>query len=118
MVTQLITSAFALANSRHSELRQVWVRISLRTGALLPNFLLLESVQRAGDLDILLRSLEDEFSKSGQRDDGAGLLSTTYQVFLSEHWIGVAYEIFGALKARKLLVDDAFNGIARDLKHT
>jgi hypothetical protein len=30
----------------------------------------------------------------------------------AEPWIGVAYEIFRALKARRLLVDDAFNGIA------
>ena len=115
-IKQLIGSAFALANSLHPDVRQAWVKASLRVGALLPDSLLDVSVQRFGELDILLRALEDESTRPGEADGEVEIWATTQLVFLSEIWVGGLYETFRALKARKLVADKTFDGIARDLK--
>jgi hypothetical protein len=68
-VTQLITAAFILARSRYPELDKTWVSISVRVGGLLPNSLLMASVQRTVELDMVLRCMEDDFSPAPK---GAG----------------------------------------------
>jgi hypothetical protein len=114
-VTQLITSAFMLARFRYPELDKTWISISIRAGGLLPNSLLMASVQRTAELDMVLRCMEDDFSPEGA--GGVDLFSFNYQKMLSELWVGAVYEIFRLLRARKLILDNpAFDTLAHDLE--
>jgi hypothetical protein len=118
-VTQLITIAFMLAHSRYPELHKTWISISVRVGGLLPNTLLSLSVQRAGELDMVLRCMEDDFSPEREGAGEVDLFSFHYQKMLSDIWVGKAYEIFSLLinSKRKLAPKrDAITDLARDLK--
>lgn len=111
-----------LARARFPDLQKNWIDVSLRVGGLLPKSRLLVSVQRVGDLDMLLRAIEDEWVsapvKPGDagRQSAADLLSCHYQLMLSELWVSSAYEIFRLLKARKLADGNAFNALAHDFR--
>jgi hypothetical protein len=113
-VTQLITEAFVLARSRYPEIHKAWISTSVQLGGLLPSTLFMLSLQRAGDLDMVLRCMEDDYVPPSE---GAGELSGHYQSMLSEHWIGAVYEIFRLLIERKLTSDnDAITGLAHHLR--
>jgi hypothetical protein len=92
-------------------------RVSLKVGGLLPHSLLMTSVQRAGELDMVLRTLEDDFFPSQVRADEIGQFSSHYQLMLSELWVGDVDEILRLLKDRHLAPDgDAFTALAHDLR--
>src|SRR6266545_4559907 len=78
--------------------------VSYRIGGQLPASLLVSSVQRAGELDLLLRCMEDELSVV--IDSPKPDLSFHYQALLSELWVGHVYEIFRLLKDRKRAPDN------------
>jgi hypothetical protein len=61
------------------------------------------SLQRQGDLDLLLRCMEDEFeaNKAAETADDLGMDFTFhYQMMLSETWVVGCYEIFRAFRQR------------------
>lgn len=112
-VRELIQAGFQLASSKYPDLHSAWVTASYRIGGQLPGSLLVSSVQRAGELDILLRCMEDEISAVNQNAD----LSFHYQVLLSELWVGHVYEILRLLKERKLTPNDEdFHGLAHHFR--
>ncbi len=116
-VTQLITAAFMLARSRYPELRKTWINISARVGSLLPESLLWPSVHRTGNLDMMLRAMEDDYSAQPEGAGDEDLFSDHYQLMFSELWVGAVYEIFRLLNERKLAPDsDAFKALAHDLR--
>jgi len=117
-VTQLITVAFKLAASRHPELYRTWVTISHRAGSLLPDSMLAATIQRTGEIDMVLRCMEDEFSPAPEGAGEADIFSFNYQKMLSELWVGAVYEIFRVLTCpeRKLVLDSNVSALARDLK--
>jgi hypothetical protein len=116
-VTQLTIAAFRLAASRCPELHKTWISISVRVGGLLPNSRLIASVQRTGELDMVLRCMEDDYSPPQEGAGEADLFSCHYQKTLSELWVGDAYEIFRLLTTeRKLALDSDVLALARDLK--
>jgi hypothetical protein len=74
------------------------------------------SIQRAGELDLVCRALEDELTlsppKGGEMD-----FRDNYLMMLSELWIGSAYAVCFALKDRKLRLDEPnFVSLAEDLR--
>jgi hypothetical protein len=87
-VTQLITAAFMLSRSRYPELHKIWINVAFRVGGLLPNSLLLPSVQRTGDLDMMLRAMEDDYSAQPEGAGDEDLFSAHYQLMFSELWVG------------------------------
>ena len=104
-VKQLMSTAFRLAFTQHREIRQAWIDISLRIGGLLPASELLVSIQRIGDLDIVLRCMEEETTADTSRQQevtGEEDFSFHYQVMLSEVWICNSYEIFRLLQDQKI----------------
>ena len=118
-VTQLITAAFMLARFRYPELHKTWNSISARVGGLLPNSLLLSLVHRTGDLDMILRAMEDDFSPAREGAGEVDLFSFHYQKMLSELWVCDVYEIFRLLtdKNRKLAPkSNVITVLAHDLK--
>jgi hypothetical protein len=115
-VGQLIVATFVIARSKYPELAQRWVTASWRTGSKIPASLAMVSIQRAGELDIVCRALEDELKQSPSKE-GEMDLRDNYLMMLSELWIGAAYAISFALKERKLQLDKPdFVGLAEDLR--
>ena len=110
-----IANAFNDAKARHTELQETWIRISHRVGSRLKNSLLSTSIQREGDVDILLRSMEDEASQNSSTKFDGGLFG--YQRMMSEYWIGGVYETFRLLRQRGLAdTSAAFDEILNDLE--
>jgi hypothetical protein len=115
-VAQLITAAFNLSRSRRQELHRTWISISFKVGGLLPASQLFTAVQQSGDLDLVLRSMEDDFSLPQVSAEPENF-SLHYQKMLSEMWVGEVYEIFRLLGDRKVAPDsDAFRTLAHDLR--
>jgi hypothetical protein len=96
-IGNLIASAFGAARARTGNLAERWVAVSFRIGGAIPNSLLSLSVQRCGELDCLLRCMEDEKAKAGS---GENPLAFHYQAMLSELWVGSIYEILRLLDER------------------
>lgn len=109
-VTELVLAAFRLASRRHRTARQAWVGISHRVGGgSLPKSELVVSIQRMGELDVLLRCMEEEAKADmARRPDLDGGLDC--QLMLSEMWICNAYEIFRLLQSRNLQTRMACSG--------
>jgi hypothetical protein len=110
-IAQTVAAAFMLASSRFQELHRTWISISAKVGGQLPNSLLVVSVQRSGELDMLLRGMEDDFSPTSA---GEADFSVHYQKMLSELWISEVYEVFRLLAKRKIARDsNAFETLER-----
>ena len=118
IVSNLITNAFAHAFIQYPEEHEKWTRISHRIGAALPNSLISHSVQKAGNVDLLIKSMEDEFSPDQpETPDLTELMSFNYQCLMSDVWIGQIYAIFYAQdKAQVLSEEDNFRNIYHHLK--
>lgn len=116
-VTELVSAAFRLASQRHRTTRRTWVGVSHQVGGgALPKSELVVSIQRIGELDVLLRCMEEEAKADvARRQDLDGGLDC--QLMLSEMWICNAYEIFRLLQSRKLADRNGmFGSLADDLK--
>lgn len=114
-IRELVQAGFQLACLKYPDLHGAWVTTSYRIGGQLPASLLVSSVQRAGELDVLLRTMEDELS--ADKDKAGSDFSFHYQALLSELWVGHLYEIFRLLKARrKAPSNDGFNSLAHHLR--
>jgi hypothetical protein len=115
--TPLVVAAFRQANIRHASLHQSWVEISHRVGGLLPRSLLGASIQRFGELDLLIRCMEDEFHSLPGDNEAIDLFKAHYLLILSELWIGSVYEAFRLIKERKLIAqEEQFINIEHDLR--
>jgi hypothetical protein len=101
-IADLIAQAFAQSRVRYPALVKSWIAISAHVGSRLPDSLLMVSLQREGNLDLLLRALEDEVLsslKASKQDDS---MADHYLNMFSTYWIGGMYEIFRLLRQRKL----------------
>ena len=115
-VKSLISGAFGVASRRQKATRGVWIRISHRIGSRLPKSELVVAIQHLGNLDVLLRCMEEEIKNDmHQQEDPES--SYHFLCMLSEVWICNTYEIFRLLRSRKLAVqNDGFKFLHRDLK--
>jgi hypothetical protein len=112
-VSDLIAGSFAQALTRHSALYEAWIRISHRIGGLLPKSLLFNSVQQYGELDLVLRCMEDELAPR----IGRSPVDYRCQLLFSEMWVGGVYEILRLLNERKLALDsDEYRALFRDFE--
>lgn len=117
IIAQLLSAAFGQAFSRNREIHKSWISISFRVGSSLPNSLLPLSIQKAGELDLLLRSLEAEFSSQPSEGADPFLFNNSKQAMLTELWIGMVYEIFRLLIERDLAPDRTeFKALAHELR--
>lgn len=113
LITELINQAFGISKERLPEFHKRWITISHKTGALLPNSLLVTSIQRAGELDVLLRCMEVDVLESNAKDDH---FLVHYQMMFSEYWIGAIYESIRLLQERKLKNRANFDELAHHLR--
>jgi hypothetical protein len=116
-VGTLLAGAFAAARSAHQELNKTWIEISFRIGSRLPDSLLITSIQREGELDLLLRSVEDDIAALVKSKGDDNLFVGHYLNVMTAYWIGGMYETFRLLHERKLLeTNDIFSTVFRDLE--
>jgi hypothetical protein len=98
----LLVQAFVVAKLKQQSLHEIWVRISHRVGSRLPSSLLSVAIQRDGELDLVLRTLEDEQAARMPTNAESGMFEFHYLNMLSVYWIGGMYETFALLRRRKL----------------
>jgi hypothetical protein len=113
-----IAAAFHLARAKYQEANAHWIRLSFRVGSRLPASLLFLSIQKDGEVDLVIRCMEDELSNNiadGHTDDP--LFAGHYLNLLSAYWIGSMYETFRLLRERDLETETgAFAEIFRSLE--
>jgi hypothetical protein len=94
----LLSGLFNIARAKYRAENEAWVQLSFRLSGRFNLGTAAASIQREGDLDLLLRCLEDEFRRS---NDASGVdFSLHYQMMLSETWVVGWYEILRAFKQR------------------
>lgn len=97
-VSPLLNSLFNVARAKYKAENEAWVQLSYRLSGRFNLVTAISSIQREGDLDILLRCLEDEFNANG---DPSGMdFSFHYQMMFSETWVVGCYEILRAFQQR------------------
>jgi hypothetical protein len=97
-VSPLLNSLFNVARAKYRAEYKAWVQLSYRLSRRFNLVTALSSIQREGDLDILLRCLEDECNMN---EDASGMdFSFHYQMMFSETWIVGCYEILRAFQQR------------------
>jgi hypothetical protein len=97
-VSPLLNSLFNVARAKYRAENEAWVQLSFRLSGWFNLVTASPSIQREGDLDILLRCLEDEFNMN---KDACGMeFSFHYQMMFSETWIVGCYEILRAFRQR------------------
>lgn len=97
-VSPLLNSLFNVARAKYRSENEAWVQLSFRLSGRFNLVAALPIIQQKGDLDILLRCLEDEFNTN---KDASGVdFSCHYQMMFSETWIVGWYEILRAFRQR------------------
>lgn len=97
-VSPLLNSLFNIARAKYAAEHEAWVQLSYRLSGRFKLVTALSSIQREGDLDMLLRCLEDEFNTNKA---ASGMDFTFhYQMMFSETWIVGCYEILRAFQQR------------------
>jgi hypothetical protein len=107
-VKTAISLGFRIAAARYPDVRQRWVTASIRLGSQLPHSILIASVQRCGEIDLLLRAMEDEPSPiENIQESDVEFSAFNYQLMISEDWIGNVYEITRLRRERQLVPEDS-----------
>ncbi len=115
-VSDLMGTALVLARQQHSSTIKAWVGASFLVGGLLPKSMVMASVQRIGELDVMLRCMEDEAQADMKRVQ-ENMWTTNLHFMLSGVWVCELYEVFRLLKSRGLVVgSDAFDLLTNDLR--
>ncbi len=99
---KLLDAAFQEARTKYAELDKKWIRISICIGSKLPASLLAPTIQRDGELDLLIRCLEDELADLNAEGRAQDVFALRRVNMLSEYWVGGMYETFRLLRQRKL----------------
>ncbi len=102
-VSSLVNAMFAVARTKYHNLHVAWTDISSRLAGRRSLPIAMINLQRQGDLDLLLRCIEDE-SEANKVAEAADQLGANfifhYQVMLSESWVVGCYEILRAFRQR------------------
>jgi len=115
-IGRLIATAFQAAKQRNPELARKWIEISARIGGRVPNSMMV-SVQRAGDLDLAVRAMEDSHRDPSADADIAEGFQLHYHMMLAELWIGSVYEVLRLLKERGIAPEgEQFDVLAHDFR--
>jgi len=96
----LIRAAFEQAQTRYPALFQDWQKIALRIGALLPTSQFAFAVQRDTQIDLVLRSMEDDRAAGLVGDHFSFAMEFQYQKYLSDLWVCSVYEMLRLMRER------------------
>jgi hypothetical protein len=102
-VSPLINAAFNVARAKYRAEHTAWTNLSAVLSGRFNLPVAMMNIQRQGDLDLLLRCMEDEFeaNKVAEIADPTGSIMTLhYQKTLSEIWVVGCYETLRAFRQR------------------
>jgi hypothetical protein len=105
-----LAGLFLEAKKRQRQLCQQWVKASIVLGGRLPASLLMVNIQRDGDIDLLLRCIEDEIHNGKASLDDPVASPFPYLLMLSNYWVGSVYEALRLLTDRNLMERDGQPG--------
>jgi hypothetical protein len=112
----LLASAFALSSIRQRAIYESWIRISHRAASRMVNSHLSSSVQRMGELDTVLRCMEEDFRQLDATATNLDILRGSLQSALSDWWVGGMYEIARTLKRSGAATSTEFAALANELR--
>jgi hypothetical protein len=117
-VGTMLQEAFHRASAEYPELAAAWVKISFRVGSRLPQSALVATLQRDGQVDVLLRCIEDELAAATRKNQSEkGVFVFHYMNTLASYWLGGMYETCRLLRERKLAEEgDLFAAIFHKLE--
>ncbi|CAO4145222.1 hypothetical protein [Methylorubrum aminovorans] len=101
-ISDLISRAFGEARHKQASIAVQWNALSFQWGSKLPASNIRHTIQRAGQLDTLLRCLENEIVEMTSSFDDDPYCKADDLIALSELWILTIYEIFRHLRSRRL----------------
>jgi hypothetical protein len=96
-------NAFNIAKLKYHAEYVAWTNFSGRIAGRFNLPVAVPNIQRQGDLDLLLRCMEDEYEANktaAQADVTGSILTYNYQLMLSEAWIVGCYEFLRAFRQR------------------
>lgn len=114
--SKLLTAAFAFSAAEFPEFHADWIKVSFKILRYVPGKPLTPTVQRCGRLDVLLRSLEIGAVDRVAAQDDNDVMSFDHQEYLSELWIGGAYEICRLAREANIMKDNDFDLLAHQLR--
>jgi hypothetical protein len=114
-VGELLSLALFRGRAQNRDLSETWVKQSFALGGLLPTSMLMVSIQRAGDFDLLLRSMEEE-QRTRLADAEDPLLTFNTHSTYAELWVGMIYEIVRLLLDRSLIQSEGAVSLGHDLR--
>lgn len=107
-VGHLVVSAFHAARAQFPELNKKWIEISWKIKRYLPDSILPVSVQKTGELDLVIRAMEDQFTQDQKAQTESAPFLGHYLMFLSQVWVSSTYEIIRLLHDREKGFDSSF----------
>lgn len=112
-----LVQAFFQARAKYKDLYSSWRELSFSLGSRLPDSLLTPSIQREGEVDLLIRCMEDDIAEIVSSGESNDLFIVNYLHVMSGYWVGGMYEIFRLLRERRLIEETEFFMIQfRDLE--
>jgi hypothetical protein len=102
-VSPLINVAFNVARAKYRAEHAAWTNLSYVLSGRFNLPVAMMNIQRQGDLDLLLRCMEDEFeaNRAAEIADTTGSdMTFHHQLTLSETWVVDCYEILRAFRQR------------------
>lgn len=114
-IGQVLVALFGYSRALAPDINRRWIDASARAGSKLPHSLLMVSIQRVGELDLVCRAVEMELLRKPFEPDQMDL-RWNYLHLISEQWIGAAYSVCYILKDRALMTDAGFLDVADDLR--
>ena len=109
-VSPLVTGVFNIARTKYHAEHGAWIKLSFVLSGRFNLPVASVSIQRQGDLDMLLRCLEDEFDAKKAAVESPENSVVHSQLMLSEAWVVGCYEILRAFRQRD---DDALKAGVR-----
>jgi hypothetical protein len=98
-ITPYVEAAFKAARSNFPTQHRDWVNLSAGLAGRAGIAPLFVSIQRLGDLDLLLRAMEAEAAQNGAPQGPS--MAFHYQMMLSETWVMASYEALRAIRQRE-----------------
>jgi hypothetical protein len=96
-VTDFVISSFHLARSMYPVENRKWIDASGTLAGREGITAMMFNIQRAGETDLVLRAMEDEFDAKSPQE----IFADRYQIMLSEIWSLACYEFLGAVRQRE-----------------
>jgi hypothetical protein len=114
-ITEMVGFAQVSARKKYPEVHKKWLDMCNRLGNGEGGPLLGSAVAFLGDLDTLIRCLEDEFKDFWDTSERRDILPSTVQMYLSELWVAKAFAALYAIRNEASFTEE-MKAVYRELR--